>query len=102
SPESLEGVSEVVLTTDDAVVGENCAICMEEYKVEDECYKLACGHYLHKECGRRWLQRAPTCPICRAKLASHDESSENGHSESSTFSDGRFTRHYESSSNGFS
>ncbi|KAF4677267.1 hypothetical protein FOL47_002506 [Perkinsus chesapeaki] len=106
TPESLEGVSAVELEDGDGIVGEACAICMEEYNIGDKCYKMSCGHYLHEECGRRWLRRAPTCPICRAKMTSHDlcsASNDDGgdHSESSTFSDGHFTRRYESNGDGF-
>jgi hypothetical protein len=39
---------------------------------DDESEKIAhllpCGHYLHNECLKPWVERANSCPICRQKF----------------------------------
>lgn len=40
---------------EEKVVGDSqsCAICLEDYKLEDLCLKLSrCSHFYHKECVR--------------------------------------------------
>merc|ERR1711939_604227 len=33
--------------------------------MRDGAKKLACGHVLHVECLKRWLEQQQTCPTCR-------------------------------------
>ena len=44
----------------------------EEGNPEDELGKIAhllpCGHNLHNECLKAWVERANSCPICRASF----------------------------------
>lgn len=46
--------------------GEDCAVCMVAFEPGDALKSLPCGHSaFHVECIRRWLERSPTCPLCR-------------------------------------
>ncbi len=42
-----------------------CIVCREEMQAGK---KLPCGHILHLECLRSWLQQDPTCPLCRKSV----------------------------------
>lgn len=42
-----------------------CAICKEEYKINDDITKLSCEHYYHKHCIFDWFRKKDTCPTCR-------------------------------------
>ncbi|PVF96975.1 hypothetical protein CPB86DRAFT_858380 [Serendipita vermifera] len=60
--------SEFSSVSNDKAVGDNgnCAICLEDYKPEDNCLKLPrCSHFYHKDCVKEWLKSAKTCPVCR-------------------------------------
>ena len=42
-----------------------CIVCRDEMEAGK---KLPCGHILHLECLRSWLQQDPTCPLCRKSV----------------------------------
>ncbi|KAJ7955482.1 RING/U-box superfamily protein [Quillaja saponaria] len=48
-----------------------CAICIAEFEVKGEAAKLPCLHVYHRDCISKWLQRNPSCPMCRFKLSSN-------------------------------
>ena len=43
----------------------NCPICLTEM---NESVILDCGHRFHEPCLNQWLERADTCPYCRARI----------------------------------
>jgi len=45
-----------------------CPICMNEFKVCDQAYRLPCNHTFCSECILRWLDTSKTCPVCRLQL----------------------------------
>eukprot|EP00271_Cylindrocystis_brebissonii_P012960 TRINITY_DN32485_c0_g1_i1.p1 TRINITY_DN32485_c0_g1~~TRINITY_DN32485_c0_g1_i1.p1 ORF type:complete len:308 (+),score=104.34 TRINITY_DN32485_c0_g1_i1:205-1128(+) len=54
---------------------EVCAICQLELRVFEEAaedlllLQLPCGHELHEDCGRRWLQHySKACPVCKCDV----------------------------------
>ncbi|XP_074568226.1 uncharacterized protein LOC141824793 [Curcuma longa] len=49
---------------------EKCAICLEEYKDNDNLGRLECGHDFHVCCISKWLRMKNVCPICRAPASS--------------------------------
>nr|CAB3265634.1 RING finger protein 150 [Phallusia mammillata] len=67
-----------------------CAVCIENYKINDVIRKLPCGHLYHKKCVDPWLESKQTCPMCKVNviktLAAGDvtrrASSSSGHSVS--------------------
>jgi hypothetical protein len=47
-----------------------CAICMEEYKDDDEIAELKCSekHYFHSKCLEEWLKNKLECPLCKKSV----------------------------------
>jgi len=45
--------------------GSSCAICHEECR---NPVQLECNHTFCEECINEWVEREPTCPICRARV----------------------------------
>ena len=66
--------------------GDECAVCLQEYKDGDELRELQCGHSFHHKCIDKWLLDArvahvapatrgapmstcaPSCPLCNTLL----------------------------------
>ena len=44
----------------------DCAVCMAPFEAGDEVSGLPCSHAFHKLCISNWLERQPSCPLCRA------------------------------------
>ena len=50
----------------DAPVGEQCAICHEQYLDNENVRKLTtCSHSFHSQCIENWFNEQYNCPICR-------------------------------------
>ena len=47
-----------------------CAICLENFGLDDNCICLPCIHIFHEQCIKNWLKRRNICPICRFKITS--------------------------------
>ena len=46
-----------------------CSIGLEEFIEEDICRRLVnCTHLFHNHCVSQWLQKQPSCPLCRTKI----------------------------------
>jgi len=45
---------------------ETCPVCQEEIPVGGLAKKLPCGHLFHDDCLMQWLEKANSCPMCRA------------------------------------
>ncbi len=53
----------------DSIMGEQCFICMDDYKVGEFKRVLpTCTHCFHKKCIDKWLKKKSSCPICRDEL----------------------------------
>ncbi|XP_037662386.1 E3 ubiquitin-protein ligase RNF149 isoform X2 [Choloepus didactylus] len=44
---------------------ENCAVCIENFKVKDIIRILPCKHIFHRTCIDPWLLDHRTCPMCK-------------------------------------
>ena len=47
---------------------EECAICMDPFKDNDEIRRLPCMHVFHKHEIDKWLKTKDSCPICRQSI----------------------------------
>ncbi|XP_061368328.1 putative RING-H2 finger protein ATL19 [Gastrolobium bilobum] len=48
-----------------------CAICLEDFKKGEECLVFSvCGHTFHFDCINHWIEKKPSCPICRQCIPS--------------------------------
>ena len=61
--------------------GPSCAICMQQYKVNDELRILPCGHEFHCECVDKWLPMKKICPLCRHDVTKKMTSNQNNGDE---------------------
>lgn len=49
--------------------GNQCAVCIEEYKEGDLIALFPCAHFLHQDCAQATFSSLPPlCPICRAGI----------------------------------
>ncbi|KAK9055538.1 hypothetical protein SSX86_026622 [Deinandra increscens subsp. villosa] len=52
---------------DDMDADMTCAICLEEYEVDDMIGTLLeCKHNYHEKCIKKWVNNHDLCPICRS------------------------------------
>ena len=52
---------------------DECAVCFVAFEPGDALKALPCGHAgFHLKCIRTWLQRSPTCPLCRCACRAAD------------------------------
>jgi E3 ubiquitin-protein ligase RNF115/126 len=49
-----------------------CAICKDEYALEDKVKVLPCNHLFHGQCIDKWLENSNVCPICRYEFETDD------------------------------
>nr|GLL46940.1 E3 ubiquitin-protein ligase At1g63170-like [Ipomoea trifida] len=50
--------------------GSCCVICLEELTAGRDVAVMPCNHHsFHDHCLSSWLQRSPSCPLCRRKIS---------------------------------
>ncbi|KAL5839883.1 hypothetical protein ACOSQ4_012491 [Xanthoceras sorbifolium] len=47
---------------------EECAICLERFKLGDTLVHLPCAHRFHARCLLPWLEANAQCPCCRTEI----------------------------------
>eukprot|EP00933_Yihiella_yeosuensis_P051814 TRINITY_DN49788_c0_g1_i1.p1 TRINITY_DN49788_c0_g1~~TRINITY_DN49788_c0_g1_i1.p1 ORF type:complete len:169 (+),score=39.96 TRINITY_DN49788_c0_g1_i1:672-1178(+) len=57
-----------IWSAEDAATSQECALCLEEYKLGDPVTRLCCLHMFHKACLDPWLAKNATCPCCKCDL----------------------------------
>lgn len=58
----------VIISRDQSLLKERCAICIENYKSKDVLLKLRCKHLFHADCILACLKTKRACPRCRGKI----------------------------------
>ncbi|KAJ7942538.1 RING/U-box superfamily protein [Quillaja saponaria] len=49
---------------------DDCAVCLESFKVGDTLMHLPCAHRFHLRCLEPWLENNAHCPCCRMGIIS--------------------------------
>ncbi|OBZ77552.1 E3 ubiquitin ligase BIG BROTHER-related protein [Grifola frondosa] len=53
---------------------ERCPICLDDYAPTDPVLKIpGCSHWFHKTCLEKWLKTARSCPVCRGRVATQQQ-----------------------------
>ncbi len=52
----INALANEIITNDHLEKSDQCAICMDEYKLNDKAKKLPCKHYFHESCIAEWLK----------------------------------------------
>lgn len=47
---------------------EQCPICLDHFKLEEEVMLLPCNHSYHESCVRSWFEQQNHCPFCRQEV----------------------------------
>ncbi|KAL7592324.1 hypothetical protein Lser_V15G32720 [Lactuca serriola] len=45
-----------------------CAVCKDQFVIDDETKQLPCKHMYHPDCILPWLSNHNSCPVCRFQL----------------------------------
>lgn len=79
SEEALRRLPEQILCQEriEEMRDPTCVVCFEPYVVGHRVLQLPCEHMFCSECGREWLRRNCTCPVCR-KEVDEEESDDDG------------------------
>lgn len=56
--------------------GNDCSICLDEFKVDEEASEMPCKHVFHSGCVEKWLQIHGSCPVCRYLMPADEEAAE--------------------------
>merc|ERR1712130_430147 len=53
---------------------ESCAICLDDFKLDEELRLLPCKHAFHKNCVDPWLAKSSElCPMCKQSIFMNQE-----------------------------
>lgn len=62
---------------------DNCGLCMDEIKKDQECFQLNCGHIFHSDSDscigntiKKWLSENKSCPLCKREVIIPTENKE--------------------------
>uniref|UniRef100_A0AAQ4QPL1 RING finger protein 122 n=1 Tax=Gasterosteus aculeatus aculeatus TaxID=481459 RepID=A0AAQ4QPL1_GASAC len=51
-----------------SLMGQTCAVCLEEFRSRDELGVCPCSHAFHKNCLLKWLEIRSVCPMCNKSI----------------------------------
>ncbi|KAG2462537.1 RN122 protein, partial [Polypterus senegalus] len=51
-----------------SLLGQMCAVCLEEFKAKEELGVCPCSHAFHKKCLVKWLEIRSVCPMCNKPI----------------------------------
>lgn len=62
---SATSIDELPAVRTKEVLGEECAVCLAAFEVEDLVAALPCRHRFHRACISKWLAECRrACPLC--------------------------------------
>ncbi|XP_020596766.1 uncharacterized protein LOC110036621 [Phalaenopsis equestris] len=65
----VDSLPSIILTEEDLANNTClCAICKDEFALEEKTKQLPCFHLYHSDCILPWLGIRNTCPVCRYEL----------------------------------
>ena len=67
-PEAARSLPTATIAAVDVDNHVDCSVCKSEFELNDVATLLPCRHYFHDGCIQPWLERANSCPLCRAEL----------------------------------
>jgi E3 ubiquitin-protein ligase RNF115/126 len=70
----LENLPIVTISEADVERNLECAICFDDFQLNDKGRRLPCKHIFHEPCITEWLKLHGTCPICRKNMSGEDTS----------------------------
>uniref|UniRef100_A0A4W4ETS0 RING finger protein 122 n=1 Tax=Electrophorus electricus TaxID=8005 RepID=A0A4W4ETS0_ELEEL len=51
-----------------SLLGQTCAVCLEEFRSREELGVCPCSHAFHKRCLVKWLEIRSVCPMCNKPI----------------------------------
>lgn len=78
-----------LVTVDQKLVDDSsqCAVCMDDFALNEEAKKLPCKHLFHDPCIAQWLKLHATCPVCRNNINGEEPNSQNGSNNNNLLND---------------
>lgn len=69
----VESLPSVLFTAEDVARSiAMCAVCKDEFLVNERLKRLPCSHLYHEKCLLPWLAIRNSCPLCRFELPTDD------------------------------
>ncbi|KAH8922664.1 hypothetical protein BT69DRAFT_1282059, partial [Atractiella rhizophila] len=79
SEDQIKNLPKFQMTQDliDQASIKDCAVCKDEFQVDEDASKLPCRHIFHTGCINPWLEIHGTCPVCRATVTADEPKTPN-------------------------
>jgi len=65
SKKEIKAIPRVTINGNEAEGQKTCSVCVEDFVIRENVFKLSCRHLFHQKCLKPWLMINRTCPSCR-------------------------------------
>jgi len=65
SPRVVEKIKTNTVDPNVLTKGSSCSICLEDFDETKDIVYLDCQHIYHEDCIIEWINKDPSCPLCR-------------------------------------
>ena len=65
SPRIVEKIKNNTVDPNVLSKGSSCSICLEDFDETKHIVYLDCQHIYHEDCIIEWINKDPSCPLCR-------------------------------------